>query len=299
MSEQINEQALRWHTALQAADADWDAFTQWLEADPAHREAYDQVALVDDLVGRHRAGLASVPFESATTRSRGRWRLAAVAAGALVLALSWNYLPFTEPAAVTYMADAGATREVQLQDGSRIALAAASTLTVSGREQQHLSLKGSAYFDVPHDPARRLVIDSGDFQIRDIGTRFEVATAPGGIRVAVAEGEVSVTMRNSAQALPVAAGQQLLFSGSPAVAEYVAVATEDVGSWRSGRLVFHNAPLSQVVAEISRQAGVDVVVDPQVADRRFSGVLTIGDGTALVGRLEEIMGIRLVAGSDK
>ena len=153
-----------------------------------------------------------------------------------------------------------------------------------------------------------MIIESGNFQVRDIGTRFEIATAADGIRVAVAEGRVTVGARDLAQALPVTAGQQLVVSGRGATAEYEAVATGDVASWRTGRLVYHNAPLSQVVAEISRYAGVAVAADPQVADRRFSGVLTIGDGTALVGRLEEIMGLtarqqdgvlRLVADRDQ
>lgn len=311
MNEQMIEQALRWHAALQQSDADWDGFTLWLEADPAHRAAYDEMALVDDLVERHRSGLAAATAIRFGTAAKpdGRWRLVAVAAvGALALVLSWNHLPFRGEPARTYVADAGGLRQIELADGSRIALAAASALTVSGRDQRRLKLQGSAYFDVPHDPARTLTIESGEYQVRDIGTRFEIATSPGGIRVAVEEGEVSVSARNLAQPLAVTAGRQLLVSGGSNTAEYVAVATEDVASWRTGRLVFHNAPLSQVVAEISRHAGVEVAVDPQLADRRFSGVLTIGDGTALVGRLEEIMGltalqqdggVRLVADRDQ
>ncbi|MEP7317054.1 MAG: FecR/PupR family sigma factor regulator [Sphingomicrobium sp.] len=34
--------------AVQASDSfDWDGFTTWLEADPAHRKAYDELALID------------------------------------------------------------------------------------------------------------------------------------------------------------------------------------------------------------------------------------------------------------
>lgn len=311
MNEQVVALAARWYVALQKPDADWDGFTLWLEADPAHRKAYDEIALVDDLVEQHRIALdaAAMPFDSAAIRSRGRWRLLAVAAvGVLALVVSWNLLPIRGGTTQTYTADAGAARRIDLRDGSTIDLAASSVLTVTGRNQEHLTLEGGAYFDVRHAAGRTMVIESGEFQVRDIGTRFEIATAPHGIRVAVSEGELAVTSRRYAQRLPVTAGQQLLVSGTPSTAEYSAVATGDVASWRAGRLVFQDAPLSQVVAEISRHSGVEVVVDPQVADRRFSGVLTIGDGTALVGRLEEIMGlralqadggVRLVADSDQ
>jgi ferric-dicitrate binding protein FerR (iron transport regulator) len=36
---------------------------------------------------------------------------------------------------------------------------------------------------------------------------------------------------------------------------------------------------------------VTVEVDPSIEDRRFSGVLAIGDGSQLVERLGEIMGL--------
>jgi transmembrane sensor len=295
MNEQASEQATQWHMALQQPDADWEGFTVWLEADPAHRKAYDEIAIVDDLVEQHRGQLAAAALLRpgyAQPKSRLAWKFAAAAAvGALALVMSWNQLPFGGAAPRVYTTQTGAALHIGLADGSTVELAAASTLAVSGRRQDHLKLQGSAYFDVPHDPSRTMIIESGDFQVRDIGTRFEIATAADGIRVAVAEGSLTVTARNLAQALPVTAGQQLVVSGRGATAEYEAVAMENVASWRSGRLVFHNAPLSQVVAEISRHAGVVVTADPQVADRRFSGVLTIGDGTALVGRLEEIMGL--------
>ena len=301
MNAQAHEAALRWHAALQRADADWDGFTLWLEADPAHRTAYDDIAIVDDLVDAHCGELAaanlprhgSTKTGSTNTGPMLAWKFAAAAAvGALALVLSWNHLPVGGESPRVYTTQAGAARHIELADGSTVELAAASTLAVSGRRQDHLKLQGSAYFNVPHDTSRTMIIESGNFQVRDIGTRFEIATATDGIRVAVAEGRVTVGARNLAQALPVTAGQQLVVSGHGATAEYEAVASDDVASWRTGRLVYHNAPLSQVVAEVSRHAGVVVSADPQVADRRFSGVLTIGDGTALVGRLEEIMGLK-------
>ena len=48
MNEDIHDQAWHWHIALSGEDADWDGFTAWLEANPAHRSAYNEVALLDD-----------------------------------------------------------------------------------------------------------------------------------------------------------------------------------------------------------------------------------------------------------
>src|SRR3569832_1930383 len=55
-SDRMRE-AVAWHAVLSRDDADWDAFTAWLEADPANQQAYDTVALGDALVDDHRETL--------------------------------------------------------------------------------------------------------------------------------------------------------------------------------------------------------------------------------------------------
>lgn len=45
-------EANRWHDAIVAGDVDWNALTDWLEADPAHREAFADIAQVHDMLDR-------------------------------------------------------------------------------------------------------------------------------------------------------------------------------------------------------------------------------------------------------
>ena len=54
----IEEEAAAWQVASANDDMDWDGFTRWLEADPRHRRAFDEVALADTLVDDHRESLA-------------------------------------------------------------------------------------------------------------------------------------------------------------------------------------------------------------------------------------------------
>jgi transmembrane sensor len=155
MNAQVHEAALRWHATLQSADADWDGFTLWLEADPAHRSAYDEIAMVDDLVEQHRGELAAAIrlHASPTSKASGfAWKFATAAAvGALALALTWSQLPFGGAAPRTYVTQAGTAQHIELVDGSTVELAAASTLTVSGRRQDHLKLVGRR---IAHDAHR-------------------------------------------------------------------------------------------------------------------------------------------------
>jgi len=296
--DEVMQAALAWHAATLRGDCDWDAFTRWLEQETAHQAAYADVALIEDRIARHRPALQQSQavlqdqVDRAGARRRSRpWLAAAMAAGVLgvALMLGWNRLPFSSPSGIEYQTLA-ATRPVALADGTRIVLAPGSHMMVSGRNQDQISLEGSAYFDVPHDPARTLVISVDGYVVRDIGTRFEVFGAGRNLKVAVAEGSVTVGLPGGRDTR-VSEGQQLIVSGEPAVAEYASIAAQDVAGWRSGRLVFRNEPLSLVAGQIGPHAGVTVAVDPAIADRRFSGVLAIGDGSQLVERLGEIMGL--------
>jgi transmembrane sensor len=201
-------------------------------------------------------------------------------------------LPFSAAGDRMIVAQAGASRAVSLDGGIQVLLAPGSAMQVSGRHAERIRLTGGAWFDVPHDPQRELVIQAGPYQVRDIGTRFEVVSAANQLKVAVAEGQVGVVLPGQAQPARVNAGQHLLVAGDPPIAEYGEVAAEDVAGWRAGRLVFRNEPLSMVAAQLGPHAGLTVTVDPSIAQRRFSGVLAIGDGSQLVAQLRQIMDLK-------
>ena len=288
----IFEQALRWHAATTRDDCDWQAFTDWLAASPLHRQAFDEAALLEGRIAQHRGALASDPALATDSGlrpavrglSRPMW-LGAVAASVLaVVVVAWT---LQRPASVSqqlYVAEAGINRSISLADGVQVTLASGSSLQVAGLKDQSIKLTGSAYFDVPHDPKRTLTISAGGYQVRDIGTRFEVTSA------VVGEGQVSVALPATAQPLTVHAGQRLLIAGNPAIAEYGDAAADEVAGWRMGRLEFRNEPLSMVVAQLGRYAGVSVTVDPSIAQRRFSGVL-VGDASRQLAQLVGIMGL--------
>jgi transmembrane sensor len=292
--EQLQQQALDWHAAITRADCDWQGFTQWLEISPRHRAAYDEIALLEERIARHAAALRDGQPAAEMRRRPRAWAAAAALAGlALVAAFAYRFVPvwFAETTR-SITALAGSAQAVSLADGTQIVLAPGSTLTIAGRHEERLALQGSAWFDVPHDPRRVLTITAGAFQVRDIGTRFEVVSGASLLKVAVAEGEVGVVFPGGAQPAPVHAGQRLLVAGDPPIAEYGDVVAADVAGWRAGRLVFRNEPLSLVALQVGHHAGLAVTVDPSVAQRRFSGVLAIGDGTQPVAQLAQIMGLR-------
>lgn len=303
--ETILDQAIAWHRAQDDADFDWDGFTLWLEADPAHRTAFDSIALIDARIADHRATLAalmpsmeapsmgmSVP-PGAMRSPRRRWIGGGIAA-ALALAVGIPFFRPAMPPPVDYRTGPGQARTIMLKDGSRIALAAASHLRVAGAAQDRLALEGSALFDIPHRPDRTMTIDAGGQQISDIGTRFDILADARMMRVAVAEGRISVAPRDGGDTVELPAGRQLLVDRVTRRGTTAAISPGTVGSWQQGRLVYEGVPLSLVASDLSRYAGVPVKAGADVADRPFSGVLIVGDGSGLVGEVAQFMDLRIV-----
>jgi transmembrane sensor len=293
---EIGDAAAAWFAAQDTDDTDWDGFTTWLEADPRHRAAIDALAAIDHAVAQQRAAIgALLPHEPQAQspdyehrRAPNRWRWAIGAGGAIAAALAVA-LALPEAASDrSWTSDAG-VRQVALSNGVSATLAPHSRLVARGGDVRELALNGSAFFDVAHDPARTLRITAGAIEVRDIGTRFEVTGAGGDARVAVAEGQVSVGSAGLDRPVTLAAGHALVAHGDTVT--LAPVDRGDVARWRQGQLVYDQAPLSLVASDVARYTGRPVTVDPRIADRRFSGVLTIGDGQRLAKDVASIAGV--------
>ena len=297
-ADSIVETAAAWHVASVSDAMDWDGFTAWLEADPRHAAAYDEVALADSLFDTHREALresaaiaANENEPSAAPHPRLWLRWAGSAAAAALIAMV--AVPQFRNAAPTEYTTGDSARSIALSDGSTIRLAPRSHLTVAGRRDEQIELAGGAWFDIRHDPARRMTIAAGEVTISDIGTSFDVQTTDKQVRVAVAQGRVAVSAPALDAPITLAEGGNLLFDSAAGTARTGSVAREEVGAWRAGRLSYEAAPLSLVAGDLGRYAGLTVTVAPAIRDREFSGTLAFGNGKTALRDLAQLMGLSL------
>ena len=303
-ADSIVETAAAWHAANASDAMDWDGFTAWLEADPRHAAAYDEVALADVLLDEHREALRAdgsiaanenEPAATAQPRIWMRWAGTAIAAALIAMVAVPQ---FRGPAATDYTT-ADSAREIALTDGSTILLAPHSHLTVSGRHDERIALAGGAWFEVRHDPARQMAITAGEVTITDIGTSFDVQAADGRVRVAVAQGRVAISSPSLAAPIALSEGRNLLFDAAAGTARTGSVPREDIGAWRAGRLSYDAAPLSLVAGDLARYAGLTITVAPAIRDREFSGTLAFGNGNTALRDLSQLMGLSLRRESDR
>lgn len=292
--DRLFDEAAQWHAQIQNNEADWDGFAQWLDADAANQSAYEQIAMIDDEVtrwaSRHdRPAIAAVEPGHAAQHGRRRWLIGGTIAASLVALICVPML--SRPAATVRYAATDRQRVIALADGSSARLDRGTRLAIADGGRGVITIEtGAAYFDVRHDPQRTLTVQAGDYVIRDIGTRFAVSHRGSQMSVAVEEGMVDVAWRDSAATM-LKAGQKLDASGQGGDAQVRTIDPSAVASWREGRLIYDDAPLSLVVADISRYTSLPISVDPAAADLKLSGILLIEDGSHLVKQIEALLPI--------
>lgn len=297
-NEQIpeTEEAARlWAIRVQdPAFADWDGFTEWLEADPAHSPAYD--AALDgadwavDLLARAPAPVAK-PVAAMAPR-RPWWLGAGVAAAAAVAAITgWSLLDRDAPAQQIATAP-GEHRTIDLADGSQIALNGATRVTIDPDTPRHVVLdQGEVRFTVKHDAANPFVVMTGGTRLLDAGTVFNVVRDGDVLEVAVAEG--AVVYQPGPGEVRLAPGDTLKRPGRGAAPVLGRADPQAIGSWASGELHYDNAPLEQVARDLTRSLGRPVRTANGAGGLAISGTLRLdGSPDEIVARAGPFLGVR-------
>ncbi len=288
----ILDAAADWHASLEGDAPDYDGFAAWLETDGRHRQAYDKVIALDTLLADHAHELnPEIPAnDDEPVAGRRAWRIAGVAAAlALVVGGSAFSLRDTSNGQIAIATEKGQSQVIRLADASTVTLDGNSAISYAKGSERSISLaSGSAHFAVKHDAAKPFSIVAGGYQIRDLGTEFTVSRAKDHLSISVSSGLVDIDGPGMAR-IKVSPGERIDIANGKL--EKSAIDPATVGSWRQGRLIYSNAPLRLVVADINRYAPQLVQLDPALSDRRFSGVLTIGDGRQLAPMLANVMAI--------
>ncbi|SCZ74556.1 MULTISPECIES: FecR family protein [unclassified Pseudomonas] len=301
----IRDEAAAWFTRLQEPEVSPEQqlrFQQWLAEDLQHRHEFQLLEALwaaTDLVPRARLqALCATPPAKARRRPLLRFALAAgVAALAVGLGL---FSGLNQPVSYSaqFVTALGERRHVALPDGSQIDLNSRSHLQVRYARNQRLIelVEGEALFNVEHDTDRPFVVAAGAGKVTVTGTRFDVRRDERQTRVAVEQGRVKVQGRDAAtdDFIALTPGQGTHVDEHGKVAQAYAVNPEALTAWRSGKLVFNNASLAEVVAEVSRYREQPLrVASAAVGELRLTSVFKSDDTQALLKALPSILPVEV------
>lgn len=267
----------------------------WLAAEPGRAELLSR--LEASLQQLPDSAAADVDVESALAAVKSRFAEARVyelaprrsnrhllraAAAAVVLvggSLIWKAAQDSErgpalAAAQYYETGVAETDSLRLPDGTRVVLAPGTRLTLAagyGSKARVVELNGEALFDVQHDDARPFSVRTGTAIIRDIGTTFTVRNVAGlNVEVAVTAGSVVLHAGtdDESKGVVLQAGDLGVFDRSGVANVYVGAVSDADTAFVSGRLVFREASLNEVAAELKRWYGIELLVEDRTLAAR-------------------------------
>jgi transmembrane sensor len=233
-------------------------------------------------------------------------RLGAIAAGLIVATAATAIWYISKPLGTAYSTPIGALASVPLSDGSHVTLNTDSQIHVAfsaGKRVVKLD-QGEAFFEVSKDRGRPFVVEMGNKRVTAVGTQFSVRRDGTEMRVLVTEGRVRIDRKevpSGSGATQVAAGSQARTNGSSVLVDQPEpTQVEQILSWRTGYLMFHDTPLVDAIAEFNRYSTRKIVIDdPTLASVRIGGRFRSTDSEAFLWLLQSGFPISVAQRDDR
>lgn len=185
----------------------------------------------------------------------------------------------------------GRSYSLVLSDGTRVWLNAESSIhyPVSfSNSERRVKISGEAFFDVVHDADRVFIAETENYNIKVLGTKFNISSYQDENIVAttLVSGSVSIFTNNNSNILKTDAvlpGEQFRYNKSNETTEITKVDTELYTSWVNNNLRLNNMPLKDIFKILGRRYDIDVVFcDERAKYEKFSGMIPLNDNLIII-----------------
>lgn len=280
-----------------------EALEAWINKSEANREEFNTLRKIWDRTGSLRK---DQPVEVDKTWNRfveirGQKRSKIIlmpkwirrAAAILVIGISLSYLTWDQwlkPDLVHVVTLANKQSEILLPDGTKVWLNRNSKLSypeefeASGRDVQ---LEGEAFFEVTRNEAQPFVITTSDVAVKVLGTSFNMKADVDSTEVIVATGKVAFyKLENRKQPVVLSPNDKGIFRERSGQLIKKQNADPNFLAWKTGKLVFENTALDDVIKTVSTFYNKKVELgNPDLSGCRIN---TAFDSQPLEEVLEEI-----------
>lgn len=270
------------------SEEDKASMERWMEDSESNRKEFEQVKKLYELSGDEDSSftpdvdmawneLSSRVFEdNDSSEVQGEdtkvrkvdFRIYYKVAAALVIAIGLGYILTinnTQQEFVTLSTQAEEIKEVTLSDGTKVWLNENSVFKYPKNfeeDARDVALNGEAFFEVNKDPKRPFTIASKSTYTQVLGTSFNLTTRKDFARVDVVTGKVALVDQDGEDKVVLVKGQTGTFkNGTMSKSED---ADPNALAWRTGKLVFKSATLSEVVKVLEQHYDVRIGLDDNV-----------------------------------
>lgn len=167
-------------------------------------------------------------------------------------------------------------QEIKLPDGSIVFLNTGSQITypkIFNDSIREVTLIGEAFFDVAHNKSKPFIVKTEEFNIKVLGTTFNVKSYPEDkqIETVLVTGKVEL-IRKEEKLVLLAPSQKAIFDKEKKKIKITPSTSEDATAWKIGKLVFKETPFQQVVIDIQRKYNKKIIINsPKLLDYKYTG----------------------------
>ncbi|MDY0835219.1 FecR domain-containing protein [Pseudomonas sp. SED1] len=291
------EAAASWYVRFQSqppTPAQHSAWQQWLNGDPSHQAAWNQMEQLQ-------RGLGALPKDftrrALSTSQQRRQVLKLMLMLGAAGYLGWNVQQHTSLGNLwaDYRTKVGERRRIELADGTQIDLNTHTAIDVLFDGQQRLVRLREGEVLIHTGKSGRhtpFYVETREGRVQALGTRFTVRQLQGSTRVGVLDDRVSV------QPVDQPGHGRLLGPG-----ETADFGTLDVGpshiyrrnqaAWVDGQLIVLDARLGDVIDELARYRPGVMQCDAASARLRVSGTFRLDSTDAVLANLQVTLPIQV------
>ncbi|GAB3111542.1 FecR family protein [Aestuariicella hydrocarbonica] len=319
-AQDARRRAREWLVLIDSDEAtgeDQQRLEHWLNLDPQHRLAFQQVQAVWQASSSLQALKSLEPLKTATppntTRSRAaprqwwqQWQRALMPAGialatVVILVAVVLQMPAETPQSWSYHTQVAQRQTINLPDGSTVTLGPKSSLQIRySHDQRHVKLQtGEAFFNVARNPNRPFIVDSLYTQVKVLGTMFNVNNSSYGVTVAVEEGHVQVSGKSlsgpDTERKELLAGQRVRVSQQQGLEPLENITPSSAGVWRQNLRVYQSRPLAEVLEDLGRYQQAKLTVqDPHLKALPVTAVFPTDNIDTILLALETVLPVSIV-----
>ncbi|GAB1449969.1 FecR domain-containing protein [Draconibacterium sp.] len=196
------------------------------------------------------------------------------------------------------LAENGHISKVELPDGSQVWLNSGSKITYSNSfasTNRNISLTGEAYFQIAKNEDHPLIVNSGELQVKVLGTKFNISAYAEIAQISVVLESGSIELMNSKVEsfhFKLAPGERAVFNKTDRKMQVSNVNTSKFTSWKEGILNIYDQSLEEVVERLETRYNQKFILDDEVKKYRYTFTIKSESLDEIIQLMEKITPIK-------
>jgi len=161
-----------------------------------------------------------------------------------------------------------------LPDSSTVVLNAGSEVKYSSDfgEQRSIWLKGEAFFKVTKNIDSPFIVYTNDFNVKVLGTEFNVSSSSINQTVSLAKGKVNVLLKESKDEINLLPNEELVWNSKTNLVIKRNFDVNKVSAWKDNILLLDDEKFKDVLDKINQFYGVNFIIkDSTIANQHIKG----------------------------